>query len=183
MVRPAVTARTPICATCAEGLRRAPRIDAPRQNPPRPSARGFTLIELLVALAVAAFVAVMVPPALGRLKDSANYRDTVRQVLTELRMARQQALLEGRETRFAVDLPQRRYGLDPRQLHDLPQPLQMRVVVAGIEWSDRQVGAIRFMAQGGSTGGSIDVLRPQAGGVRIVVDWLSGGITQIPLPP
>ena len=146
-------------------------------------ARGFTLIELLVALAIVGLMVAVVPTALERLRDSMRYRDTVRAVVTDLRAARQKALAEGSEVRFVVDLAQGRYGLDGRALHVLQPPLQMRVTVAGIEWSDQQVGAIRFLPQGGATGGSVDVLRPQGGGVRITVDWLSAAVSQAPVTP
>jgi general secretion pathway protein H len=125
----------------------------------------------------------LVPVALDRLRESVQYRDTVRAVVTDLRAARQKALAEGVEVRFLVDLANARFGLDGRTPHDLPPPLQMRVTVAGIEWSERQVGAIRFLPQGGATGGSVDVLRPRGGGVRITVDWLSASVSQTPIVP
>ena len=146
-------------------------------------AAGFTLIELVVALAIAALAVALVPPALQALRDGMNYRDTVRAVVTDLRAARQRALGEGVEARFLVDLAQRRFGPDPQSLRELPEPLQMRVVVAGIEWSERQVGAIRFLPQGGATGGSVDVLRADGSGVRVTVDWLSASVSQTPIAP
>lgn len=173
MARLAATARTPTCAISADRRRPAAGLRA----------RGFTLIELVVALAIAALVVALVPPSMEKLRDGMRYRDTVRTIVTELRAARQRALSDGVETRFIVDLADRRYGLDPAALRPLPEPLQMRVVVAGIEWSERQVGAIRFLPQGGATGGSVDVLRPGVGGVRITVDWLSAAVSQTPLQP
>lgn len=173
MARPAARAKTSICATSTE----------PWPAALRRRAGGFTLIELVVALALAALAVALVPPALNKLCDGVQYRDTVRSVVTQLRAARQRALLDGTEVRFFVDLAGRRFGLDPQALKPLPDSLQMRVVVAGIEWSDRQVGAIRFLPQGGATGGSVDVLRADgAGGVRITVDWLSAAVSQGPLP-
>ncbi len=163
--------RTPTCATCAE----------PAGARGRARARGFTLIELLVALAIVGLMVAIVPTAFERLRESVQYRDTVRAVVTDLRAARQRALTEGTEVRFLVDLAQGRFGLDGRELRALPQPLQMRVTVAGIEWSEQQVGAIRFLPQGGATGGSVDVLRPRGGGVRITVDWLSAAVSQTPI--
>lgn len=163
----AATAKTPTCATPAERC--------------RPRARGFTLIELVVALALAALMVALVPPALDKLRDGMQYRDTVRAIVTELRSARQRARSEGAEVRFFVDLAGRRFGLDEKTLRPLPQPLQMRVTVAGIEWRAEQVGAIRFLPQGGATGGSVDILRPAGGGVRISVDWLSAAVSQTPI--
>jgi general secretion pathway protein H len=129
------------------------------------------------------FVA-LVPASLGRLRESVDYRDTVRAVVSDLRAARQRARVEGVEVRFLVDLAQGRFGLDGRALRALPPPLQMRVTVAGIEWSQpQQAAAIRFLPQGGATGGSVDVLRPRGGGVRITVDWLSAAVSQTALEP
>lgn len=176
MAPPVATARTPTFATPAEGRRAARRAQPGR-------ARGFTLVELMVALAIAAVAIAVVPPSLQRLREGMAYRDTVRSVVTGLRAAREQALVEGRETRFYVDLAGRRFGPDPRALRALPEPLQMHVVVAGIEMREQRLAAIRFLPQGGATGGSVDVLRPGAGGVRITVDWLSAAVSQTPLPP
>jgi len=173
MVRSAVKAKTPICATRAE----------PRQVLPGQRLAGFTLVELLVALALVGLMLALVPASLGRLRDSIRYRDTVRAVVSDLRAARQIALVEGRETRFLVDTAQSRFGLDGRPLQALPEPLQMRATVASIEWSQDRQAAIRFLPQGGATGGSVDVLRPGGDGVRITVDWLSAAVSQTPITP
>lgn len=145
--------------------------------------RGFTLVELMVSLAIVALALALVPPAIERLRDGTRYRDTVRSVVTDLRAARQRALAEGMETRFFVDLAERRYGLNRQALRPLPEPLQMRVIVAGIEMTGQGLGSIRFLPQGGATGGSVDVLRPGSGGVRITVDWLSAAVSQVPIDP
>lgn len=163
----------PICATRIESRGALARV----------LAGGFTLIELMVALGIAALAIALVPPSLERLRDGVRYRDAVRAVVTDLRAARQKALSNGVETRFFVDLADRRYGLDPQQLRPLPDPLQMRVTVAGIELANQRLGAIRFLPQGGATGGSIDILRPGVGGVRITVDWLSAAVSQAPIGP
>jgi len=136
-----------------------------------------------VVLAIAGLLLTLVPAALQRLRDTIAYQDTVRAMTTDLRRARQLARTEGREVRFAVDLAQRRFGIDPRPTRELPAGLHLRVTVAGIEWSERQVGAIRFLPQGGATGGHLDVLRADGSGVRLTVDWLSGTVSQSPVQP
>ena len=146
-------------------------------------ARGFTLVELLVVIAIGALLTALVPIAFDRLRESAQYRQTLRAILTDMRTARSRAVSEGAEIRFKVDLAQRQYGIDGRAMHDLPKPLELKATVASIELAPGDVAAIRFLPSGGATGGSIDVVRPSGAGVRLSVDWLSGRVLQGPLVP
>ncbi len=139
-------------------------------------ARGFTLVELLVVFAILALLMGLVPIAFDRMRDAANYRDTLRGVMTAMRAARQQALISRTETRFVVSLAQRSYRIDGGGAHTVPEPLQLRVTMAGIESNDQEAG-IRFFPGGGATGGSVDILRPSGDGARLRVDWLSGRVS------
>lgn len=143
--------------------------------------RGFTLVELLVVFAILALVAGLVPVAFDRLRDSAQYRDTVRTMVSQLQGARSRARLQGRDVRFYVDLSQRIYGTEDGAVHALPTSLEVRATVAGIELSRQARAAIRFLPGGGATGGSIDIVRSSGAGVRLRVDWLSGRVTQEPI--
>jgi general secretion pathway protein H len=143
--------------------------------------RGFTLIELLVVFAMVALLAGLVPLAYERLRESAQYRDAVRAMLSDMRQARYRALSEGREVRFRVDLGNRTYGVEGRPSKSLPQPLRLRTTVADIELNADRSAAIRFLPSGGATGGSVEILRPGGAGVRLTVDWLSGAVTQSPV--
>ena len=145
--------------------------------------RGFTLVELLVVFAIMALLVGLVPVAFERLRESAEYRNTLRTMLSDMRGARYRAVSEGVETRFKVNLGQRIYGVDGQPMHTFSGPLQVRLIVAGNEMVGGQEGAIRFLPDGGATGGSVDVVRGSGAGVRLRVDWLSGRVTQEPLPP
>jgi general secretion pathway protein H len=160
--------KTPTSATSNNGVGLA----RPR------SPRGFTLIELLVVLALMALVAALVPPSFERLRESMQYRDTLRRVLGDLRTARQQAVGEGREVRFSIDLAARTFGLEGRPANALPEPLQIRFIAAQAETTAQQRVSIRFHPQGGATGGTVELVRPSGAGTRVTVDWLSGAIAQ-----
>ncbi len=147
------------------------------------SQRGFTLVELLVVFAIMALLVGLVPVAFERLRESAEYRNTLRTMLSDMRGARYRAVAEGVETRFKVNLAQRIYGVDGQPTRTFAEPLQIRLIVAGSEMTAGQEGAIRFLPDGGATGGSVDVVRGSGAGVRLHVDWLSGRVTQEPLPP
>lgn len=145
--------------------------------------RGFTLVELLVVFAILALILFLAPVAFDRMRDSAQYRDTVRTMVSQMRSARHRALMEGREIRFSVDLNQRAYGLDDAPPHALPPSLALRAIVAGVELAPASQAAIRFLPNGGATGGSIEILRAPGVGTRLRVDWLSGRVTQEALSP
>ena len=146
---------------------------------------GFTLIELLVVFAVMALIVGLVPVAMDRMRDGAQYRDAVRTVLSQLRSAREQAVVSGRDVQFTVDVAERRYGLGPNPSNLLPESLQMKAVAAALEGDETATGklSIRFLPSGGSSGGSIEILRNAGDGMRLRVDWLSGRVTQEALLP
>ena len=145
--------------------------------------RGFTLIEIMVVMALMALLVGLVPIAFGRLNEAAQYRDTVRAVLTDMRTARYLAQSEGTEVRFAVDLRERRFGIEGRTPHSVPESLQIRAVMAQQETGADGQMAIRFLPSGGASGGSVDLLRSSGSGVRLRVDWFSGRVEQEPVDP
>jgi general secretion pathway protein H len=147
------------------------------------AARGFTLLELLVVFAIAALLTMVVPMAYGPLRESSQYRETLRTMVADLRSARNRAQSEGREVRFSVDLANRTYGLVGRPPRPLPEALEVKATVASIELTGGDVASIRFLPSGGATGGALDVVRPSGAGTRLSVDWFSGQVTQGPLQP
>jgi general secretion pathway protein H len=144
---------------------------------------GFTLIELLVVITLMALIAGLTPMAYGRLRESAQYRDTVRAALTDLRTARAQAMAEGVETRFAVDLQARTFGMVDGPAYEVPQPLSLRATMAGQEAGAGGQMSIRFLPRGGASGGSLDIIRPSGTGIRLRVDWFTGRVEQEAIAP
>lgn len=123
------------------------------------------------------------PLAFGRLHESAQYRDTVRAVLTDMRAARHQAQSQGHEVRFAVDLRERSFGVEGGPWHQVPKPLDLHAVMAASEVVGDDTLTIRFLPQGGASGGSVDLIRPSGSGVRLRVDWFTGRVEQEPIEP
>lgn len=146
------------------------------------SERGLTLIELMVVFAIAALLIALVPTAYGKLRESVQYRDALRAVMRDLRQARLRATSQGIEARFNVDLAKGLYGVDGSKPRVLPAPLKFRVTVASIELAPQDIASIRFLPEGGATGGSVDILRPAGNGARLQIDWLSGATRLLGLP-
>ncbi len=147
------------------------------------AARGFTLVELLVVFAIMALVVGLVPMAYERMNQGAQYRDAVRTVFSDLRLARAAALARGQEVAFTIDLARRSYGIAGAAAHTLPEPLQLRATVADRDIAPQGTASIRFLPSGGATGGSIEILRAPGSGTRLRVDWLTGRTTQEALLP
>lgn len=144
---------------------------------------GFTLVELLVVFAIGALLVGLMPAAYGRLQEAVQYRQTITGFMSDLKTARQEARFSGSEKGFSVDLPNRRYGPMGGPTTQLPLPLEVTAIVGSSDLSQAQVATIWFMPDGGSTGGSFDIVRPSGGGTRVRVDWLTGRVEQERLPP
>ncbi|MBN9625535.1 MAG: hypothetical protein ABS39_11750 [Acidovorax sp. SCN 65-28] len=144
-------------------------------------AKGFTLLELMVVLAISALLIGMAPMAYSRLKEAMDYRSTIRTLRADLREARMLARVQGAEVRFNVDVERRAFRIEGRPWQAIPEPLGLRLTIGGIDWNAARVGAIRFLPDGGATGGSIDLMRPSGDGTRLQIDWLSGRIALVAL--
>lgn len=143
---------------------------------------GFTLIELLVVFAIAGGIAALMPLAFDKYRESTQYKKTVRDLVVGLRSARMLARSKGHEALFQVDLFKRTFGVDGGIVHTIPETVQIRTLVADQDvTSEHSVASIVFMSSGGSTGGSLDVLRPSGIGTRVRVDWLTSRVELEPL--
>ncbi len=136
----------------------------------------FTLLESVIAMAVAGLVVAVSVPAAARFYESMQYRAAVRDVVTVLSSARHQALQDGHVRDVKINPESKEISLDD-SVKRLPAALGVTVSAAG-ELNERDIAVIRFYPEGGSSGGEVSLAQPGGSGVRIVVDWLIGGISQ-----
>ncbi len=142
---------------------------------------GFSLIELLVVLSIGAMLIGLVPVAFSKLYEGSQYRDAVRSIVTELSHGRQIAVTSGQPTVFIMDLNLRSYGLVGHPKKFLPSSLEARATTGTVvNQLNEPTTEIVFLPEGGSTGGTIELVRRSGVGVRIRVDWLFGSVTQEP---
>ena len=134
------------------------------------------MVELMVAIAIVGLLMAVAVPGSMRFYQSMQYRQAVRDVLTTLGQARQQAMDKGQAQDVGFDPEQGRVHYQ-QDLVQLPKGFELTVTTAG-EVNRDNLGVIRFYPEGGSTGGDIDVASPLGRGVRISVDWLMGSVSQ-----
>lgn len=138
------------------------------------SAPGFTLLETLVVLLIVALAATALPRVSGA-GQGGIVRAAAGDVAAGLREARLLARAEGRETRVVFDT-----GLGavrPVRGPARPLPAGIRLAVEGAAAEADAEGriAIRFDAEGGSTGGRV-TLALGAHAAVVAVDWLTGHV-------
>lgn len=162
--------------------------DFSRQGSSTTMQRGFTLLELMVVLALGVLLVGVALPFGGRMYDTMQYRDAVRQINAAATAARYQAAIGGRAMDLLLQPGTKRYGVQPAgappdedALKVLDGDVRLGVISAQEISPGSGLAAIRFYPQGGSTGGSVSLRRDNGTGVRLRVDWLLGRVTQEPL--
>lgn len=143
-------------------------------------AAGMTLIELTVALTIAALLAATAVPAVGRALDRARASGGARELVLALKNARQQARTTGDEVLFTLDVATGIYrvaqGRD-RAL-SIAQDATLSLLTAESERLGETTGAIRFLPDGSSSGGTI-TLTQESRALRIEIDWLTGHVRTV----
>ncbi len=142
------------------------------------SGAGFTVLEVLVVISIVAMLLVVSVPASSRFYESMQYRQAIQDVVSLLASARHQAINTGRAQDVMFDTESKRVTLN-QDVRQLPESFNM-LVSAAAELGDQGRGVIRFYPEGGSSGGDVELARPDKSGVKITVDWLVGRVTQQP---
>ncbi len=139
--------------------------------------QGFTLLELLVVLVIIAGVAVVALPRFTNAMTAVELKGATRQVASALRYARTQAVAKRRDVALLFDVERRAFvNSDADKVHMLPADLNLKLLTAQSEIVSEDVGAIRFFADGSSTGGRITLSVGQRSYI-VDVSWLTGRVT------
>ncbi len=139
---------------------------------------GFTVLELLVVITIVGLLLVAAIPASSRFYESMQYRQAIQDVVSLLGSARHRAVSTGKAQDVTFDTEYKRVTLN-QDVRQLPESFTM-LVNAAAELGGQSQGVIRFYPEGGSSGGDVELARPDKSGVKITVDWLVGRVTQQP---
>ena len=143
--------------------------------PPRTACRqsGFTLFELLVVLLIMGLTAAVVTASFAKPRAHAEFR-TMRDVLvSELRLARSEAVTRGTITTLTISPKERWFERSGGRRHGIGEEASVTIVSAREAAGDGDEAAIRFFPDGECTGARI---RLSGGGdtLEILVHWRTG---------
>jgi general secretion pathway protein H len=143
---------------------------------PRLTPNGLTLIETMVALAIMGFILTLAIPMMSGGKGRSELRMAASDIGVALRAARSRAVAKNREEVFLVDTDRARYRAPGGAAVSLPTSLRLTLFTTTQEQLAPGLGAIRFYADGSSTGGGVTLTRGDAH-YDILVDWLTGRVS------
>lgn len=140
--------------------------------------RGFSLIELAVVLFIVVLGLSVIGSNIASGNKSSQMKAAVRDLVSALRYARGQALISQQEVAVAINLADNSYQVSNRnKVYPLPAELELTLVIAQEEFTDEEIGQVRFYPDGSSSGGRITM---EWGALvnTLDINWLSGKIDQ-----
>jgi hypothetical protein len=93
-------------------------------------------------------------------------------------LARARAIEAGKPALFVADIGQGTYRPADETPRRLPRGVRLALYTTTDLISTPTVGAIRFLADGSSSGGGINIFDEQGDGFRIFVEWATGDVTR-----
>ena len=141
----------------------------------RRRANGVSLLEMLLVVALIAAASVLAAAAFSGGVGGMQLRGTAKEIATQLRYTRTQAITTGEQQKFVID-PQAHTWQSPNgRSGEIPPDLRIVFIGARQVQPSRGEGAIVFFADGASTGGRIQVSLKRAAW-DIDVAWLTGQV-------
>lgn len=139
------------------------------------ASRGFTLLEIILVIAIIALASVLAAAAMGGGFKGMQLKASAKQIASNLRYTRAQAIQTGQPQRFVID-PRRHVWLAPKSHHgDIPAKLGVAFIGAREVQPHAGQGAILFFPDGAATGGRIQLTSGKVAW-NIDVSWLTGQV-------
>lgn len=137
--------------------------------------RGVSLLEMLLVVALIAMIATLSAMALTGGLDGMRLRSATKELASQLRHTRAQAIATGRPQRFVIDPRTRRWQAPNGRDGRIPESLSVAFTGARQAQARAGEGAILFFQDGGSTGGRI-TLGAKGAAWSVDVTWLTGEV-------
>lgn len=138
--------------------------------------RGFTLIELTIVLLIVVLGFTVIGTNIASGNQSAQLKAVARDLGSALRYARGQALISHKEVAVAINLAENSYQVSNRdKVYHFSDEIDITLVIAQEEFTDEEIGQIRFYPDGSSSGGKITMEWGELS-YQLEVNWLSGKV-------
>ncbi len=147
---------------------------APTAGPPR-RASGVSLLEMLLVVALIAIASTLAAMVLTGGLDGMRLRSSAKEIASQLRYTRAQAIATGQAQRFVIDPAAHRWQAPNDRRGDIPKSLAVQFTGARQAQARAGEGGILFFPDGGSTGGRVQ-LQAKKAGWRVDVTWLTGEV-------
>ena len=143
---------------------------------------GFTLLEVLVTLVIMALALALVAPRFGDALPGVELQAETRKVVALLRHARSQAVVLNQEIQISlVEEPTALSISTQAEPYRPPEHIRLELssgrASAAADQPIEADQAIRFFAEGHSSGGSLTLSREDGRRASIHIDWLSGRVS------
>ena len=138
--------------------------------------RGFTLLELIVVLVLVALVVALGAGVMSRQMPGQRLQQSARELASQLRFTRAQAIATGESQLFTLDTTNREWTAGEKRSGKLARDIAIVATGARNEQQREGVAAVRFFPEGAATGGRI-VLSHGNAAWQIDVQWLTGEVS------
>ncbi len=141
-----------------------------------PAATGFTLLEMLIVIAILGLVLGLFASRGADHNKSLTLKGTGDALAEELRIARTQAIVSGREASLSISQAPAGWTRPDAAKVALPADLTISVATSRAFGEVATDDAVRFEPDGSSTGAAI-TLTQGARRLEVDVDWLTGRVS------
>ena len=137
---------------------------------------GFSLLEMILVVALIAIASLLAAMAVTGGMQGMQLRSSSKEIASQLRYTRAQAVATGQPQRFVIDPRGHRWQAPNDKRGKIPPALDVEFTGAREAQPRAGEGGILFFPDGASTGGRVQLRAKQAVS-RIDVAWLTGEVT------
>ena len=137
---------------------------------------GFSLLEMILVVALIAIASLLAAMVVTGGLEGMRLRSSSKEIASQLRYTRAQAIATGQPQRFVIDPRGHRWQAPNDRHGKIPTALDIEFTGAREAQPRAGEGGVLFFPDGASTGGRVQLRAKQAVS-RIDVAWLTGEVT------